>query len=124
MAGIKGFPGFIGDLVQGSTRDFTITMQRSVDDVLSVIDITGAKFYVSFAYDTDKDTTPEFVVEIDPPTDPTNGITTGEISASDTIDLTPGTLYYSVRYISPTGKPLVIDMGKIKLYSAISGQVS
>jgi len=124
MSGIEGFPGFISNIVQGSTRDFSITMKRSVDGVLTPIDITGAKFYISFAYDRDVDTAPEFVVTIDPPTDPTNGITLGEIPASDTANLTPGNIYYSVRYISPSGKPYVIDQGKIKILPGISDQVS
>lgn len=123
MAGLNGFPGFISDIVQGSTRDFTIKIQRNVDDVITPVDLTGAKFYVSFAYDEDKDTVPEFVVTIDPPTDPTNGITIGTILASDTIDLTPGLMYYSVRYINPAGKPYVIDMGEIEIFPAVSDQV-
>ncbi len=124
MAGIKGFPGFIGDIVQGSTRDFTITIQRNVNGVLSVVDLTDAKFYISFAYDTDKDTEPEFVVTIDPPTNPSEGYTLGTIPASDTIDLTPGKIFYSVRYVTAAGKPYVIDQGKINIVSAISDQVT
>ena len=124
MAGLNGFPGFISDIVQGSTRDFTITVQRTVNGVTSAVDLTGAKFYVSFGYDKDIDTAPEFVVEIDPPTDPTNGITLGSIPAADTLDLDVGKIFYSVRYISSAGKPYVIDYARIKILAGISSQVS
>lgn len=124
MSGIEGYPGFISDIVQGSTRDFVITMKRLLNGVKTPIDLTGAKFYITFAYDNDKDTAPEFTVTIDPPTDPLNGITTGSIPASDTLVLQPGKIYYSVRYISSAGKPYVIDMAKISIIPAISDQVT
>lgn len=120
MAGINGYPGFISDFVRGTTKDFIITISRNG----APVDITGAKFYISFAYDQDPNTVPELVVTIDPPTDPTNGRTVGKISGAETWLLNAGTVYYSVRYITAAGDPYVIDMAKIKVAEAVSDQVS
>jgi hypothetical protein len=41
MAGIDGFPGFIGSFNRGGTKDFTIQIQQYG----AVVDITGATFF-------------------------------------------------------------------------------
>lgn len=120
MAGINNYPGFISNFVRGTTKDFIITIKREGNPV----DITGAKFYISFAYDQDPDTIPELVISIDPPSDPINGRTIGKISGNETWSLRAGTVYYSVRYITAAGDPYVIDMAKIKVIEAISDQVN
>jgi hypothetical protein len=119
MAGINGYPGFIGDFVRGTTKDFVITVSR--DGV--PVDITGSKFYISFAYDVNPNTPPELVIIIDPPTHPTEGKTIGQITDTETWSLNAGTVYYSVRYIDPTGQAYVIDMAKIKVNEAVSDQI-
>jgi hypothetical protein len=120
MAGINGYPGFISDFVRGTTKDFIITISRNGVPV----DITGAKFYVSFAYDRDPDTAPELVVTIDPPTDPTNGKTIGKITGAETWALTAGTVYYSLRYITDSGDAYVFDMAKSKVSEYVSDPAS
>ncbi len=120
MAGIENYPGFISDFVRGTTKDFVITITRDGQPV----DLTGSKFYISFAYDMDPDTAPELVITIDPPTDPVNGRTVGKITGQQTWSLRDGVVYYSVRWITAAGDPYVIDMGKIKVGVPISDQLT
>lgn len=120
MAGINNFVGFIQNFTRGTTKDFIIKISQNGEPV----DITGSKFYVSFAYDQDPDTAPEFVIEIDPPTDPLNGGTSGKITAEQTASLKVGPVYYSVRWINSMGDPYIIDMGKINIMQSVSDQMS
>jgi hypothetical protein len=119
MAGINGYPGFISDFVRGTTKDFIISISRDGQPV----DITGSKFYITFAYDQDPATAPALEIVIDPPTNPTEGKTLGEITDTDTWSLNAGSVYYSVRYINASGAAYVIDMAKIKVNEAISDQL-
>lgn len=120
MAGIYDFPGFLSDFVRGTTKDFVIRMK--LEDV--PMDITGSKFYISFGYDINAQTPPEFVVTIDPPSDPVNGETSGKITSAQTASLKVGHVYYSVRWVNALGDPYVIDMGKIEVQASISDQTS
>lgn len=119
MAGLNNFPGFLTDIVQGSTKDFVISIRKDG----APVDITGSKFYLTIDTDRDISTTPLLEIIIDPPTDPVNGKTTGTISDSDTLSLPVGTVYYSVRYINPAGKAYVIDLGKIKVLAGVSSRI-
>jgi len=129
MAGLEGFPGFLTDFVVGSTKDFTIEITDETVSPAVPVDLTGAKFYITI--DANRSTTepPTVEVVIDPPTDPTNGLTTGSISDSDTLLLGEGDFYYSVRYVTgtnpgPAGKTYVIDLGKINGRPAVSSRIS
>lgn len=134
MAGINGYPGFITDFPRGHTKKFVIEMTRDVQDpedpdnedatIEEPIDLTGCKFYVTFDEDLDTDTAPLIEVEIDPPTDPLNGRTTGVITDTQSFGLEGGNkLYYSVRFINMDGETFVIDMGRIKILNAVSHRI-
>lgn len=119
MAGINGFPGFITDIVRGSTRDFHIAMTKN--DV--PVDITGSQFYVTFREVIDPIAEPTLEILIDPPTAPLDGETVGVITDEQTYALPVCTLYYSVKFINSDGAAYVIDMGKIKVLEAISSRL-
>ncbi len=128
MAGIDGFPGFIKDIVQGSTRDFVIEMAREIKDAEGnvtgeePVDLTDSKFFVTFAYDRDPATAPALEITIDPPTDPLDGKTLGAVEDEQSATLNVGRIYYSVRWVNDAGRAYVIDMAKIKILAAISSR--
>lgn len=115
MSGIDGFPGFLRDFTRGTTKDFTIRITKDG----AAVDITGAKFIVAFVEELKEEQTPALRKEITSLTDPGNGETTGEITDTESLALTAGKWYYTVRYITSAGKTYVIDKGKIKLYEAL-----
>ena len=120
MAGRNGYTGFLSNIVQGDTKDFRVAI--TLEDV--AVDITGSKFYLTIDTDEDNTTTPVVEVEITDLSDPVNGITTGSISDTETAKLTPGVIFYSLRYITAAGKAYVLDMGRIKCKAGISSMVA
>lgn len=116
MTGIDGFPGFISGFTRGSTKDFVIQVKKDGE----AIDITGAKFVLSFAQELTADKAPDLSITIDPPTDPTDGKTEGQITSDESWSLAAENYYYTVRYINPDGDPYVIDRGYIKVFEAIT----
>jgi len=120
MAGLFSYPGFLGDIVRGDTRDFMIAITQDGSEV----DITGGKFYVTIAADLDPDTTPELEILIDPPTDPTHGKTSGTISDTETYALEASVYFYSVRFINAAGAAYVLDIGQINIYDGVSSRIS
>lgn len=118
--GLQGYPGFIKDIPRGHTKDFAISVSRAGVPV----DITGAKFYISFSKELDPAVTPDLELTIDPPTDPLNGKTTGVISDSETLALEPGTYYYTVKYINALGAAYVLDLAQIEVYNTTSNRVT
>ena len=126
MAGLNGFPGFIKDIVHGTTRDFVIEITRDLKDTNGnvigeePVDLTGSKFVVTFDYDKNITTSPVLEIIIDPPSDPLNGKTIGKITSDQTATLETKSIYYSIRWITASGDTYPIDMGKIKILPAIS----
>ncbi len=124
MAGLDGYPGSMGDIVQGDTKKYTITITDNTVDPAVPEDITGAKFVITLKTARDKELLPSLEVIIDPPTDPTNGITAGKLSDTQTQALAVGTYYYSIRYIDPIGDAFVIDLGTLEVLAAVSDQIA
>ena len=120
MAGLNGYPGFISDILRGDTKDFVIEISRNG----AAVDISGAKFVIVFKAEFDPEAPAIMTKTIDPPTDPTNGKTDGELTDTETLALSPGQLYYTVRYINPAGKAYVIDMGKIEVLQCLDKTIS
>ena len=116
MAGINNYPGFLSDFVRGTTKDFTIRISKNGEPV----DITGSKFVLTISTQQKPDNVPDLEIVIDPPTHPTEGSTTGRVTDSQTFALSAGTYYYSIRYVNSLGHAYVIDMGKIRVYEAVS----
>ena len=125
MAGLEGYPGFLSDITQGSTRDFIIKLSRKLDnDIIEPIDLTGSKFYITFDKDRNVGTSPVLEISILIPTDPENGLTTGKITASQSMNLEIGGYFYSVRWINTLGDPYVIDLGIININPGVSDKLS
>jgi len=126
MAGLDGFPGFIQDIVQGTTRDFVIEITRDVLDVggnvigEEPVDITGSKFYITFDYARDIAVTPALEIIIDPPSDPLLGKAVGKVSDDESALLNVGNIYYSVRWVTASGDTYPIDIAKIKILAGVS----
>lgn len=120
MPGIFSYPGFLGDIIRGDTRDFMISITREGVEM----DITGCKFYITLATDLDPETVPELEIEIDPPTDPLHGKTEGVITDTETYDLVAGLYYYSVRFINASEAAYVLDIGTLNVYDGVSGRLS
>lgn len=124
MAGIEGYPGFLSDITQGSTRDFVIKLSHRIEGVREPIDLTGSKFYLTLDKDRNVGTSPVLEVSIILPTDPLDGITVGKIPASDTASLAVGGYFYSVRWINSIGDPYVIDLGIVTVNPGVSDRLS
>ncbi len=126
MAGLDGFPGFIKDIVQGTTRDFVIEITRDIFDVdgnvigEEPVDLTGSKFYVTFDYDREVGTTPALEILLDPPSDPLEGRAVGKVSDDQSMVLSIGNIFYSVRWITAGGDTYPIDLAKIKILAGVS----
>jgi hypothetical protein len=120
MAGINNYPGFLSDIVQGDTKDFRIAI--TLEGV--AVDITGSTFYLTLDVDKVIATAPELEVTITSLSDPTNGITTGTITDTETAALTAGTMYYSLRYVTAAGKTYVLDMGEITVLPGVSSRIA
>jgi hypothetical protein len=121
MAGINGYKGVLQDFVRGTT---VITGIKVQDENQNAIDITGSKFYLTFSTVNNSSIPPLFEIAVDPPTSPINGKTDIKITDTQTLELTPGNYFYSIRYVNSIGEPSVFDMGRVKVYDCISQRIA
>lgn len=118
--GLNGFSGFLSDFVRGTTIDFQIVMSQDG----SPIELTGAKFYITFAQDLDTTTAPDLSITISTFSAPATGVATGQITDTQTLALAAGVYYYSVRYVTSGGATYVIDFGTVEVFDCVVGTIS
>ena len=129
MAGINGYPGALGDIVQGDYRILQVHVSLvDADGNAMQTNLQNMEFYLTFG-DLDPGTAPALEIHIPAGTnlDDTQEIVEIPITSIQSASLAAGEVYYSVRMIDTTvagaGKAYVLDMGQINILKAVSSQV-
>lgn len=114
----EDYPGLIGDTVQADTIKKTFTFSQDG----SAIDVTGYKMYLFVSSSRDGSGGAEY--EFDP-SDAVNGKFIVGMTDSQTLALTPGVYFYSIKYVtaSPGFEAQTVDMGKFTIRQAINPRV-
>ena len=119
MSGLKGYPGYLSDFPRGTTVPIKFSL---VDDDV-VIDVTSGKVYVGFSTTLPGTAPLDLEVEIDPLV-AASGTFGGEITGTQSLTLTAGKTYYSIKFIDANDKPYTIDYGKIKILPAVNVRIA
>jgi len=116
---INDFNGYLGDFPRGTTVPVEFEL---VDADGVAIDVTDCSIYIMLSTSSSGEQAADVETTISP-SDPTNGIFTGDISDTDTLTLTPGTYYYSMKFINAAGKAYTFDQGKIKVFKSVNPRI-
>ena len=120
MADFSQYPGLLENFPRGTTVPIKFEM-KDPDGV--IVDVTGGKVFLAFSTSYPGTATPTLEVEIDPG-DPTLGEFEGEITGTQSLTLTAGSIYYEFKFIDVNDKPYVFDMQKIKILNEVSDRIA
>ena len=122
MANFSMWPNYLQSFPRGTTIPLKFTLS---DPDGNAIDVTGGIVLLSFSTSYPGGATPTLEVEIEPLSgSESSGVLVGEITDTESLTLTAGTIYYSMKYIDSNDKAYTFDMNKIKILNEVSDRIS